>query len=270
MIRVMYCRRWGVWPLLLLAMGGMVACHKPASKEIEVEVRSVAFDDFAKGPVVILQDHDRRMALPIWVGGAEARAIAMQLQGINPPRPLTHDLVKEILDGVGVDLQKVVITDLKGNTYYAQIFLAARGRTWQVDSRPSDAIALAVRFHRPIFVAPALMQGAGTIDLARQLPTASMARFAGITVQNMTPEMSAYFNLSPGIGAIVADVARDAATELQRGDVILAVDGTAVTGVGDLERRIQSVPPGGSARLSVQRGAQRIPVQFVAAEPAAH
>jgi bifunctional DNase/RNase len=265
MIRVMHCRRWRAWPLLLLTLGTAAACRKPAPKEVEVEVRNVAFDDAANGPVVILQDHERRVALPIWVGAAEARAIAMQLQGINPPRPLTHDLVKEILDGAGVELQKVVITDLKANTYYAQIFLVMRGREWQVDSRPSDAIALAVRFHRPIFVAPALMAGDGSIDLTRQMPTASMARIAGVTVQNLTAEMSAYFDLSPGVGVIVADVARDAATELQRGDVILEINGTTVTGVGDLERRMQAMPAGASARLSVQRGSQRVPVQFAAA-----
>src|SRR5574337_833062 len=120
MIRVVDGPRWRLWPLLLLAMGAVVACHKQAPKEIEVEVRSVGFDDPSNGPVVILQDHDRRVALPIWVGAAEARSIAMQLQGINPPRPLTHDLVKGILDGAGVELQKVVITDLKESTYYAR------------------------------------------------------------------------------------------------------------------------------------------------------
>jgi uncharacterized protein len=270
MIRVVHGRRWRVWPLLLLAAGAPVACRKQAPKEIEVEVRSVGFDDPAKGPVVILQDHDRRAALPIWVGAAEARSIAMQLQGINPPRPLTHDLVKEILDGAGVELQKVVITDLKASTYYARIFLLTRGREWQVDSRPSDAIALAVRFHRPIFVAPALLQGDGSIDLARHVPAASTARFAGVTVQNLTAEMSAYFNVPPGLGAVVADVAGDAATDLQRGDVILEMDGTAVTGVGDLERRIQAVPAGAAARLSVQRGSQRVPVQFAASGRAPH
>ena len=270
MIHVMHGARWRVWPLLLLAVGVAVACRRQAAEEIEVEVRGVGFDDAVNGPVVILQDHDRRVALPIWVGAAEARAIAMQLQGINPPRPLTHDLVKEIQDGAGVELQKVVITDLKESTYYARLFLHTRGREWQVDSRPSDAIALAVRFHRPILIAPALLQGGCSIDLTRRLPTASTAQFSGVTVQNLTAEMAAYFDVPPGLGAVVADVASDAATDLQRGDVILELDGTAVTGVGDLARRLQAMPEGGSVRLSVQRGSQRIPVRFAAAGPTPH
>ncbi|MFN8624923.1 MAG: bifunctional nuclease domain-containing protein [Candidatus Binatia bacterium] len=264
MIHLTHGCGWRVWPLLLLALGVAAACRQPPPREIEVDVRGVGFDDPAHGPVVILQDHDRRVALPIWVGAAEARAIAMQLRGITPPRPLTHDLVKEILDGAGVELRKVVITDLRESTYYAQVFLHARGREWHVDSRPSDAIALAVRCHRPIYVARALLQGEGSIDLTRHMPAASTARFAGITVQNLTAEMSAYFNVPPGRGAIVADVGANATADLRRGDVILELDGKTVTGVGDLERRMRAVPEGASARLSVQRGSQRIPVQFAA------
>jgi bifunctional DNase/RNase len=267
MIRVMHGRQRRVWPLLVLAMGALVACRKQTANEIEVEVRSVGFDEPAKGPVVILQDHDRRVALPIWIGFAEARSIAMELQGINPPRPMTHDLVKQILDDAGVEFERVLISGLKENTYYARIFLRSRGHEWQVDSRPSDAIALAVRFHRPIFVARALMQGDGSIDLVQHLPTASTARFFGVTVQNLTAAMAEYFNLPPGRGVIVADIANGAPTELQRGDVILEMDGTAVTGVGDLEQRMHALPEGQSAHLAVQRGSQRLPVQVAASGP---
>jgi hypothetical protein len=251
-------------------MCAVVACCRQEKKEIEVEVRSVGFDDASRGPVVILQDRDRRVALPIWVGAAEARSIAMQVQGINPPRPMTHDLIKAILEGAGVELEKVLIHDLKESTYYARVFLRARGREMQVDSRPSDAIALAVRFHRPILVAAALMKGDGSIDLTHHVPTASTAKFAGVTVQNLTRELAVYFNVPPGIGTIVADVASDAPAGLQRGDVILEMDGTAVTGVGDLERRMQAVPAGAAARLSVQRGSQRVPVQFAASGRTPH
>jgi bifunctional DNase/RNase len=254
-------RRFQLWALCLLGAFALAACRSQEKSEVEVEVRSVGLDSASNAPVVVLQDRDRKVALPIWIGPAEAQAIVMQMQGINPPRPMTHDLIKEMLDGAGVEFQKVLIQDLKDSTYYARIFLHAGRRDLQVDSRPSDAIALAVRFHRPIFVARALLKGDSAIDLQHQVPTASTIKFSGITVQNLTDELAEYFDLRPGHGVIVADVASDAPKGLERGDVILEVDGTAVTGVGDLATRMEALK-GTPAHLSVQRGSKRIPVQF--------
>jgi len=249
------------WALVFLSAFTLAACRTPEKSEIEMEVRSVSFDDASNAPVVVLQDHDRKVALSIWIGPAEAQAIAMQMQGINPPRPMTHDLVKEILDGAGVEFRKVLIQDLKDTTYYARIFLHAGRHELQIDSRPSDAIALAVRFHRPIFVASALLKGDNAVNLQHQLQTTGTIRFSGITVQSLTDELAQYFSVPPGSGALVADVASDAPEGLQRGDVILEIDGTAVTGIGDLAARLQALK-GTPAHLSVQRGSKRIPVQF--------
>jgi bifunctional DNase/RNase len=265
MMQPIQSRRFRLWALLLFGAFASAACRTQEKNEVEVEVRSVGFDNASNAPVVVLQDHDRRVALPIWIGPAEAQAIAMQMQGVNPPRPMTHDLVKEILDGAGVEFRKVVIQDLKDSTYYARIFLHAGRQDLQVDSRPSDAIALAVRFRRPIFVASALLKGDATIDLQRQLRTATMTKFSGITVQNLTDELAEYFSLPSGHGVVVADVASDAPKGLQRGDVILEIDGAAVTGVGDLAARMQALK-GTAAHLSVQRGSKRIPVQFAASD----
>ena len=261
MIQSIRSRRLQLWALCVFGTFAFAACRTQEKSEIEVEVRSVSLDNATNAPVVILQDQDRKVALPIWIGPAEAQAIAMQMQGINPPRPMTHDLIKEILDGAGVEFRKVLIQDLKDSTYYAQIFLHAGRQDLQVDSRPSDAIALAVRFHRPIFVASALLKGDGAIDLQHDLPTASTIKFSGVTVQNLTAELAEYFSVPPGHGVVVADVAGDAPKGLQRGDVILEIDGTAVAGVGDLAARMQALK-GTPAHLSVQRGSQRIPVQF--------
>ncbi len=263
MMQVMQNRRVPMWAVLLV-VGSVVctACRTQQKSEIEVEIRSIGFDNASNAPVVVLQDHDRRNALPIWIGPTEAQAIAMQMQGINPPRPMTHDLIKQILDGAGVEFQKVLIQDLKDSTYYARIFLHAGRHDLQIDSRPSDAIALAVRFHRPIFVATALLKGDGAIDLQHQLPAASTIKFSGLTLQNLTDELAEYFRVPSGQGALVADVAGDAPTGLQRGDIILEMDGTAVSGVGDLAARMRALKQGAPAQLSVQRGSQRIPVQF--------
>ena len=268
MIRLVHSRRLRVSALLLLGAFSLAACRRQDKSDIEVEIGSVGFDSASNAPVVVLQDHNRKVALPIWIGPAEAQAIVMQMQGINPPRPMTHDLIKQILDGAGVEFQKVLIQDMKGSTYYARIFLHVGRHDLQVDSRPSDAIALAVRFHRPIFVARALMKGDAAIDLEHHMPTASTAKLSGITVQNLTTELAEYFNVPAGRGVIVADVATDAPQGLQRGDVILEMNGAAVTGVGDLAQRLQTMQNGAAAQLSVQRGSQRIPVQFAGSEPA--
>jgi bifunctional DNase/RNase len=247
--------------LAVLAATLLANCEKKESAEVQVEVRSVGFDAASSSPVVVLQDHDRRVALPIWIGPAEAQSIAMQIEGINPPRPMTHDLMKSILDVAGVELDRVVIRDLKGSTYYAMIYLHSGHRDLAVDSRPSDAIALAVRFKRPIFVATTLLKGESSIDLLREAPAAATAKLGGVTVQNLTDELAEYFSLPPGHGVLVADVTTEAASGLRRGDVILEVNGEAVSGVGDFETKMQALAATGGG-LSVQRAGERIRVEW--------
>lgn len=249
---------------LLLGAAGFVGCRAPEKTEVEVEVRSVGFDGAAHAPVVVLQDHDRKVALPIWIGPIEAQSIAMQMEGINPPRPMTHDLIKTILDDAGVEFQKVLIREIKESTYFASIYLQAGRHDLQIDSRPSDAIALAVRFHKPIFVTTSLLKGAGAINLQREAPGGATVKMSGITVQNLTDELAEYFELPAGSGVIVAAVEGNAPQGLQRGDVILEVDGAAVSGVGDFATRMRATKGGRPAGLSVQRGSERLRVQFAA------
>jgi uncharacterized protein len=256
--------RLGIGAMLLLGAINLTACRSGGKNEIEVEVRSVGYDDASHTPVVVLQDQDHKVALPIWIGPAEAQSIAMQLQGINPPRPMTHDLIKTTLDQTDIDFQKVVINDLHDSTYYAHICLHAGRKDVQIDSRPSDAIALAIRFHRPIFVARALMQGESAIDLQRVAPGESTAKVSGVTVQNLTAELSEYFNLPPGRGVLVSSVDADAPKGLQRGDVILEIEGAVVTGVGDFNHKMGAAHHGMPTHLSVQRGSARLPVEFIA------
>lgn len=149
---------------MLLAMILVAACRGPSrpggSDDIQVDVGGVSFDPVANSPVVILQNQERTKAIPIWVGMSEAQAIHLQLSGTVLPRPMTHDLLKNILEKVGVGFEKVVVTEMKDNTYYAFIYLANGKSPIKIDSRPSDAIALALRFHRPIFVAARLFDAA--------------------------------------------------------------------------------------------------------------
>jgi bifunctional DNase/RNase len=153
---------WYRLVLVVVAVVSTTSCRGPVRSEsseyVQVEVKGVSFDPVANSPVVILQNQEQTKAIPIWVGMPEAQAIHLQLQGTVLPRPMTHDLLKNILEKVGVGVEKVVVTEMKGNTYYAFIHLANGKNPLQIDSRPSDAIALALRFRRPIFVAARLFE----------------------------------------------------------------------------------------------------------------
>ncbi len=118
---------------------------------LHVKVRGVALDQ-QMNPVVLLVDQAETMALPIWIGQAEATAIAMELQGVKPPRPMTHDLLRAVLGHFAIGVTRVVVNDVKDSTYFAEIHLTKNGTQVAVDSRPSDAIALALRAEVPIFV----------------------------------------------------------------------------------------------------------------------
>jgi len=111
--------------------------------------------------VVILKQKDAERYLPIWIGPAEADAIAVRLQEVNVPRPLTHDLLRSVIDSLGAQVQSVVVNDLANDTYYARIVLEVNGRSLEIDSRPSDAIALAVRARVPIYVDDGVLDRAG-------------------------------------------------------------------------------------------------------------
>ncbi|MDR1728835.1 MAG: bifunctional nuclease family protein [Acidobacteriota bacterium] len=121
-------------------------------KEIEFRIKGLMMDPLSNAPIVVLQEAGGETLLPIWVGIFEANAIALQIEKVEPPRPMTHDLIKGILSHLEVGVSKVVVTELLDNTFYALVFLDAGGKVIAVDARPSDAIALALRTDAPIFV----------------------------------------------------------------------------------------------------------------------
>lgn len=119
---------------------------------IEVSVVNVAIDIKSKMPVIVLKEKYGDKTLPIWIGLFEAQAIALAMENIKPPRPLTHDLAKSLIEKLRGKVDRVVINDLRHNTFYAKILIKQNGESIQVDSRPSDAIALALRLKVPIFI----------------------------------------------------------------------------------------------------------------------
>ena len=119
---------------------------------IEVKVAKLGIDVTSKMPVIILKEKEGEKSLPIWIGLFEAQAIAFALEKVKPPRPLTHDLAKLLIEKLDGKLDRVVISDVINNTYYARLFIQRNREKLQIDSRPSDAIALALRFKAPIFI----------------------------------------------------------------------------------------------------------------------
>ena len=120
--------------------------------EVEMKIRGLMMDPVTNMPIVVLRDVNGNTILPIWVGIYEANAIALEIEKVSTPRPMTHDLIKTLLLGLGTGIRKVVVSELKDDTFYAVIWLDKEGELISVDSRPSDALALALRLDCPIFV----------------------------------------------------------------------------------------------------------------------
>ena len=127
----------------------------------EMTLYGVSFEPIGKQPIVLLKTVDDERFLPIWIGHPEAAAILMKLQGASPPRPMTHDLVTDIISELQGEVVRVTVTELRENTYYARITIVQEGREVEIDSRPSDAIALAVRCEAQIFAADEVVDESG-------------------------------------------------------------------------------------------------------------
>ena len=135
---------------------------------IEMTIKGLMVDPVTNMPIVILKDKDGDRVLPIWVGIFEANAIALQIENIATARPMTHDLLRNIITGLDGQVDRVVVSDLKENTFFAVIHLTVHGERMAVDARPSDAIALALRARAPILVEETVIDSAKTLDLGAE------------------------------------------------------------------------------------------------------
>jgi len=132
--------------------------------QIEMNIKGLMVDPLTNMPIVILRDKEGHKVLPIWVGIFEANAIALQIENVSTPRPMTHDLLRNIIQDLKATVQRIVVCDLQDNTFYAAIHLTRNGDHLAIDARPSDAIALALRTRAPIFVEEAVIDNAKTMD----------------------------------------------------------------------------------------------------------
>tara|TARA_B100001146_G_C16176923_1_gene432775 strand:+ start:933 stop:1418 length:486 start_codon:yes stop_codon:yes gene_type:complete len=131
---------------------------------VEMTIKSLMVDPITNMPIVVLREHEGERVLPIWVGIFEANAIAIQIENIETPRPMTHDLIRNMLIDLNAHVDKIVIANLKGKTFYASIHIRVDGEDIAIDSRPSDAIAVALRVRAPILVDEDVIENAKTIE----------------------------------------------------------------------------------------------------------
>jgi bifunctional DNase/RNase len=164
--------------LILATLSWTLCCSGPspdANRDVPVRVERVAVDSHDL-PVLVLEEEQGPRWLPIWIGTAEARSIALNIEERSSPRPNSHDLIRNVIDGLEGEVTRVVVTDLRGGTYYAVLTLRARAGEVEIDSRPSDAIAIALRAGAPIFVRAELFESSGSKDAVETTTEGSPGR----------------------------------------------------------------------------------------------
>jgi uncharacterized protein len=248
---------------IFLVAAGACACArgnplKAGPGEVRVEVTDVGMDRQSGSHFVVLEDESHRRQLPIMIGDSEAQAILLALHGFKPPRPLTQDLLRTIIQKTGNHLDRVLISGLHNEIYYAKIFLD--GGKYTVDSRPSDAIALAMGAGAPIYVNEKLLALSSVEPMpGPPVPLPRNERGLGLTVQELTPEIAAYFKLPPKSGLLVATVDRNASLAgVKSGDIVTRIEGRPVSRLADFTRELSTRKPGAAVTLTIKRaGAER-------------
>jgi bifunctional DNase/RNase len=230
--------------------GGGASEARADGAEIRVHVQTVGFDRGAGAHYVLLTDSSGKRQLPVMIGEAEANAIALAVHGIKPDRPLTQNLLSAIIEKTGNKVDRVAIVSMREDTYYARIYMD-RGR-YTIDSRPSDAIALAVNCNAPIYVATKLLQQSSGLAIAARGPRFATAM--GMTVEELTPSLAEYFRVPAGQGALVSDVGGEAGQAgVKRGDVLLKVAGHPITGPHDFSSDVAAMKTGAPVELTLTR-----------------
>jgi len=214
------------------------------SDPLETKIKTLTMDPNSQSPVIVLETLSDKRLLPIWIDVPEARSIALELEHVKTPRPLTHDLIRNILRELGATLRRVVITDLANNTYLAILSLAFKGKEMQIDSRPSDAIAIALRMEAPIYASRQVLAKSKAAPAPRA-GTGPLLTKLGIHVQDLTQELAILLDVPLQKGVLVADVIKGSvamSAGLQRGDIITRANRNPIRSTKDLEGLIQATP----------------------------
>jgi len=174
-----------VFALIFAVCGPLYAAQE---ETVETKIKTMLFDPTTDAPVVVLETVGDKKLVPIWIDIPEARAIALELQHVQPPRPLTHDLIRNILQNLGATLERVTITDIRNSTYFAVLHLRLKGEEFQIDSRPSDAIAVALRTKAPIYASVQVLAKSKPAP-APDEPAEQLRQKSGVQSQNLTGEL---------------------------------------------------------------------------------
>jgi bifunctional DNase/RNase len=255
-------RRHG-WVVVLILL---VPAALPAAQNggaVEARIKTLMVDPNTQAPVVILESVSDKRLLPIWIDIAEARAIALEMEQVKLPRPLTHDLMRNVLDRLGATLERVLIADLKNSTYYALLFLKSKGQELQIDARPSDAMALALRMKAPVFIAAQVFAKSKTIPGAKRLNENRLK--LGVHAQDLTPELAAAFEAAGSSGVLVAAVDRGspaAAAGIQGGDIIVRLNETPVKSTEEFDELLAAAKSPDKLRLEILKKGKPVIVQL--------
>jgi uncharacterized protein len=203
----------------------------PTADMISVELATVGVDAIQRTPVVLLRESGSGKIVPIWVGVPEAQAILRTMLGVDMPRPMTHDLLASVIRELGATVEEVVVHDIQESTFIGRIRLRLNDtEIVDIDSRPSDALALAIRTDAPIFVAEALLADPPDFDFLAPEADEQVVRILGVTVVNPTAALRERFDLGDRPGLVAVGVSGQAAERgLRRGDLIVTVNGVAPT-----------------------------------------
>lgn len=243
----------------------------PESDLREMKVKGVMVDPEGDSPVVILEETQERRAFPIWIGLPEARAIALELESVPTPRPFTHALLKNILAMLQVEVMRIVIHDIRDNTFYATISLRTTQQMLDIDARPSDAIALALSTQAPIFVTSKVLGAVRTIpqqELSPSLGALGATKTWGMHVQNLDANLASFFHVKHTDGVLVSFVETESEAErhgMRQGDVITNVNGKTVKNIQDMLTLLQEGQKEQDIILQVTREKLSVTIRLSAA-----
>jgi bifunctional DNase/RNase len=223
---------------------------------VKMQVKRLLLDPMSNAPVVILESIPDKKILPIWIGPAEATSIAQELEQVRSPRPNSHDLIQNILQGLGATLNRITISDLRNNTYYATLTLKMRNQDVQIDSRPSDAIAVALRMKASIFATPQVLAKASLLPSPPEQQREGLKETMGIHFQDLTPELAGLFETPGTQGVLVADIDLGSPAlqaGLARGDVVVRVNDKSVQKASQADSALKSVKKPARVKLDILR-----------------
>ena len=194
---------------------------------IRVNIHQLVVDPASRQPVVTLADLQEMRALFIWIGLAEARAIYSELEGVKHQRPLTHDLLEQIIQKTGGGIHRIVVTHTRENIFYATVVLIRENNLIEIDARPSDAIVMALKFDAPVFVSRDLFE---KMSLPLESHTETPESY-GLSLQTLTPDLATYLSLETDKGVMVSGIRKGSQAEadgLMAGDILVEIEGRTV------------------------------------------